>query len=144
MDQDVRKEIKASLQLVLENLSAAMQGAFPAGDRSRDERAPADIIEKAGLEHDRDVLRLIQNRQRRLAWQISKTLERIEDDEFGICEECGDPIGLERLKAQPTTTTCIDCQRRLELAHRKTLLTTHWNPIEQLLDEESGIHHRRF
>ena len=38
----------------------------------------------------------------------------LKDQEFGICEECGDPIPFERLLIVPETNLCIACQRELE------------------------------
>lgn len=38
----------------------------------------------------------------------------LKDQEFGICEECGDPIPVERLLIVPETVLCITCQRELE------------------------------
>ena len=46
--------------------------------------------------------------------QIEKALSLIDDGEYGKCEECGDPITLERLRALPFATTCIDCKRTQE------------------------------
>jgi DnaK suppressor protein len=46
--------------------------------------------------------------------QIDRALEAIEDGTYGTCEECSGKIGLERLKALPFATLCIDCKRELE------------------------------
>ena len=41
--------------------------------------------------------------------QIKKALERIENGEYGICQECGRQIPIERLKAIPYTSHCVEC-----------------------------------
>lgn len=41
-------------------------------------------------------------------------MERIEDGTYGVCEECGEDIGVARLKARPVTTLCIKCKARQE------------------------------
>ena len=48
-----------------------------------------------------------------------KKVERLiglvmKESHFGECEECGDPIPLERLLIVPGTTLCVACQRDLE------------------------------
>jgi DnaK suppressor protein len=48
--------------------------------------------------------------------RILSALERIESGEYGICEECGDPIAEARLKAAPWAATCISCQQEIETA----------------------------
>jgi DnaK suppressor protein len=54
-----------------------------------------------------------------LIFKIQEALQRLEAGEFGICEECGEKIGIERLKARPVTTLCIDCKANQEIAERK-------------------------
>lgn len=46
--------------------------------------------------------------------QIEKALGLIEEGEYGKCEECGSAIGVERLRALPFATTCVDCKRDQE------------------------------
>lgn len=38
---------------------------------------------------------------------IVEALEKMEQGVYGVCEECGEPIPLERLKANPAARTCI-------------------------------------
>lgn len=45
---------------------------------------------------------------------IETALARLEAGTYGICSECGSEIGLERLRAVPTATRCVECQARLE------------------------------
>ena len=46
--------------------------------------------------------------------QIEAALERIEDGEYGLCEECGTRIPKTRLNALPYATMCVKCASRLE------------------------------
>ena len=48
-----------------------------------------------------------------------EAIDRIDDGTYGKCEECGEIIGLERLKARPVTTLCIDCKSLQEAEERK-------------------------
>ena len=41
--------------------------------------------------------------------QIKQALERIASGEYGICQECGRQIPMERLKAIPYTSYCVEC-----------------------------------
>ena len=45
---------------------------------------------------------------------VESALQRIDDGTFGLCERCGLPIGLDRLRARPTARRCIDCARLLD------------------------------
>jgi DnaK suppressor protein len=54
-----------------------------------------------------------QRRQTMLV-QIAAALKRIDDDEFGLCRECDEPINPKRLEFDPTATLCIDCASKIE------------------------------
>ena len=41
--------------------------------------------------------------------QLQAALARIDDGEFGYCEDCGDEIATGRLKLNPAATKCIEC-----------------------------------
>jgi len=45
---------------------------------------------------------------------IELALRRIDDDSYGDCLECGEPIAYARLQAQPFARLCIDCQSACE------------------------------
>lgn len=40
---------------------------------------------------------------------IREALARLERDEYGFCDRCGEPIAADRLQALPTAATCIGC-----------------------------------
>jgi DnaK suppressor protein len=42
--------------------------------------------------------------------RLEEALKRVdEDEEFGLCLDCGEPIPMARLKAMPETAYCVDC-----------------------------------
>ena len=61
----------------------------------------------------------IDVRERKLIKKIESTLELIDQDEYGYCEECGVDIGIKRLEARPTATLCIDCKTLDEMRERQ-------------------------
>ena len=53
---------------------------------------------------------LEQNRRREFEIKrIDAALKRIEDGEFGCCNNCGENIPLKRLEVSPSTPLCLDC-----------------------------------
>jgi len=77
-----------------------------------------DPTDRATMESDRNFELRIRDRERKLIGKIKDALERIEDGSFGICEECGEDISEQRLKARPVTTYCIDCKTNQEKDER--------------------------
>ncbi|MBB5608944.1 MULTISPECIES: TraR/DksA family transcriptional regulator [unclassified Janthinobacterium] len=49
---------------------------------------------------------------------IKHALARFADGSYGLCDNCGEQIGMSRLEARPEARLCIDCQTRLEKARR--------------------------
>jgi DnaK suppressor protein len=45
---------------------------------------------------------------------IEAALKRIDDESYGLCLDCGEPINPKRLEFDPTALRCIDCASNLE------------------------------
>lgn len=54
------------------------------------------------------------NRESLYYKKIMKTLSKIESEQYGMCDECGDPITYSRLIARPTSEMCILCKEESE------------------------------
>ena len=54
----------------------------------------ADPSDRATAESDRAFTLRIRDRERKLITKIKEALQRMEDGEYGICEECGEDISL--------------------------------------------------
>ena len=73
-----------------------------------------DVIDRASVEADASLELRTRNRYRKLIGKIDQALYRIEEGDYGYCEETGDKIGLGRLQARPIATLTIDAQERHE------------------------------
>ena len=87
-------------------------------DMDDDETFP-DPTDRASFESNRNSVLRIRDRERKLIIKMEEALMRLDEDEFGICEECGEEIGIERLKARPMTTLCIECKSSQEIEEKK-------------------------
>ena len=52
--------------------------------------------------------------ERSLLEKINKALEKVDDQTYGLCENCGKKISKKRLKAIPYTKLCYNCQKEQE------------------------------
>ena len=73
-----------------------------------------DIADRASLETEAGVELRTRNRYLKLISKIDAAIRRIEEGEYGYCEETGEPIGLKRLEARPVATLSIEAQERHE------------------------------
>ncbi len=78
-----------------------------------------DPTDRASLEGNRNLTLRIRDRERKLISKIDEALGRITDGTYGVCGECGGAIGVERLKARPVTTLCIQCKSEQEATERR-------------------------
>jgi DnaK suppressor protein len=78
----------------------------------------ADPADRATHESDRNLLLRFRDRERKLLSKIDEAFVRLDSGVYGRCEECGDEIGLARLKARPVTTLCINCKSAQEARER--------------------------
>ena len=74
----------------------------------------ADLNDQASAEEMQSVQLRTRDRARKLIKKIDEAIGSIDEDEFGYCEETGDPIGISRLLARPIATLCIEAKRRQE------------------------------
>lgn len=73
-----------------------------------------DPNDRASAESGRNFELRIRQREQKLLSKIDEALQRIEDGDFGECENCGELIGMKRLEARPVTTLCIECKTTQE------------------------------
>ena len=95
-----RDELAAQLRELAEPVRAPgvqMQFGKRAGDHTAD----------AVLQMQRTVT---AGQLQQVAGDIDRVLEKLEDNTYGICDECGQPIGEERLEAIMWALRCVRCQ----------------------------------
>ncbi|MGY0062569.1 TraR/DksA family transcriptional regulator [Streptomyces sp. LZ34] len=51
---------------------------------------------------------------REMLLQTERALERLDAGTYGLCENCGNPIGKARMQAFPRATLCVECKQRQE------------------------------
>jgi DnaK suppressor protein len=77
-------------------------------------RVSGDAVEAAmGLVHDETAAQLAEVESQELI-RVEYALEQISAGTFGVCEDCGANIPMERLNAIFYATRCIKCQRTAE------------------------------
>jgi len=79
-----------------------------------DARNIPDVADRASEETDRALELRTRDRQRKLVIKIDAALRRIETDEYGYCNDTGNPISLKRLDARPIATLSLEAQERHE------------------------------
>jgi len=77
-----------------------------------------DPADRATIEEEHALELRTRDRERKLLKKISQSLARIDNGEYGYCDETGEPIGLGRLLARPTATLSLEAQQRREMKQK--------------------------
>ncbi len=79
----------------------------------------SDANDRATVESEATLELKTRDRYRKLIEKIDAALDKIENNEYGYCEETGEEIGLKRLMARPIAALCIEAQERHEKYERQ-------------------------
>ncbi|OGA98640.1 MAG: RNA polymerase-binding protein DksA [Burkholderiales bacterium RIFCSPHIGHO2_12_FULL_69_20] len=77
-----------------------------------------DPADRATIEEEHALELRTRDRERKLLKKISQSIVRIDANDYGFCDETGEPIGLGRLLARPTATLSLEAQQRRELKQK--------------------------
>lgn len=100
------RQLRTEIVSAEEALSGLMRDS---GDGAGDDQADTGS-KNVTREHE---LALAGN-AREVLRQTERALARIESGTYGLCENCGSPIGKARMQAFPRATLCVDCKQRQE------------------------------
>ncbi|MGM0559357.1 MAG: TraR/DksA family transcriptional regulator [Myxococcota bacterium] len=114
LDQDVLDEIREDLErrrAELINKSNLAAKEIRETDHATGGR---DSLDESTEEQTTSTQLRLADRDRNLFMKINHALERMDNGDYGYCEECEEPIEEKRLRARPVTTLCIDCKEAQE------------------------------
>ena len=101
---DLEKELRANADQTTVNL--------------RETTVVPDPADRATIEEGHALELRTRDRERKLLKKVQAAIKRIDDGDYGYCEETGDPIGVARLMARPTATLSLEAQQRRELKQK--------------------------
>jgi DnaK suppressor protein len=102
--------IKETLLAERDSLFAKLNG----NDLSVDDTETPDPVDLAVQNYSKNVLLAVSENDSRQLQMIDEALQRIEDEEYGNCLNCGKEIMIKRLQAVPWARYCLSCQELVE------------------------------
>jgi DnaK suppressor protein len=115
-----KKDLKRFKELLLQERADLIKKASKtlAEEAQLDVNELPDEIDQASAEYSQSFIFRLRDREKYYLSKIDRALEKIEQDQFGVCEACGDEISTKRLEARPVTTLCIRCKEEQEMEER--------------------------
>ena len=105
LEADVRR-LRSEVNLAEHDIADLLRDA---GDGAGDDQADA-----GSKTFEREHEMSLANNTRDMLLQAERALARIDNGTYGICENCGNPIGKSRLQVFPRATLCMACKQREE------------------------------
>ena len=104
--KDLKKRLLAERDLLIDKLKD--------NDLSVDDSETPDPVDLAVRNYSKNVMLAVSENESRQLTLIDEALLRIDDDEYGACQNCENQINPKRLAAIPWARYCLDCQQLLE------------------------------
>lgn len=101
-------------QLLLKMKQELIDNAVATSQHLQEQEATPDPADRATLEEEYALELRTRDRERKLLMKIESTIKKIEENNYGYCEDTGEPIGLPRLLARPTASLSLEAQERRE------------------------------
>jgi len=77
-----------------------------------------DLADQASDSYDKDLANSLSETERARLVAVEAALGRVDQGTYGVCEACGNPIPLPRLKVLPFAKLCVQCQQEEERTGR--------------------------
>lgn len=104
--EDIVKEAKSEIK------------KFKTGEKKQIVETVMDDGDLSVVDLSEDISLKQLSTHREMLIKIDAALRKIDDNTYGICEECGDEISEERLKILPFAIYCRDCQEKREMLEK--------------------------
>jgi DnaK suppressor protein len=115
-----KSELQRFKALLLEKRSQILANAQSTltEDMALDTNDLPDEMDLASSEYLQSFTFRLRGREKVFLEKIDRALVKIEGNDFGLCEECGEEIAVKRLEARPETNLCIRCKEDQERAEK--------------------------
>ena len=104
--KQIREKLLGERELLVDKLNG--------NDLSIDDSETPDPVDLAVQNYSKNVLLAVSENDSRQLQMIDEALKRIEDEEYGNCQNCGNIIQPKRLQAIPWARYCLNCQELVE------------------------------
>lgn len=104
--KEVKKKLLAERDILIEKLKD--------NDLSIDDSETPDPVDLAVRNYSKNVMLAVSENESKQLALIDEALIRVDDKEYGLCQNCEKEINPKRLDAIPWARYCIECQELVE------------------------------
>ncbi len=111
---EIKKILTEQLSELLSRADCSLDGVSQSND------SMSDVVDQAAKIAERNFSHHLCSREKLMIRKIERSLQDIENGDYGRCERCDEDISIKRLKARPTARYCIECKTQMETMERLT------------------------
>jgi len=104
--KDVKEKLLAERELLIRKLKG--------NDLSVDDAETPDPVDLAVRNYSKNLMLAVSENETKQLALIDEAVMRIDDNEYGHCQNCKKQINAKRIAAIPSARYCLDCQELLE------------------------------
>ena len=109
--KELRSCLESERKHLWEELEQLVANSHPTDERH--EGSPFGKREEEATETSELEKRLaLEQRKRDLLSKVERALQKFDQDTYGLCDKCGQPIASERLEALPHANLCLECKAK--------------------------------
>lgn len=109
----MKRALKEVKQRLLDERTLLI-GKLKDNDLSVDDSETPDPVDLAVRNYSKNVMLAVSENESRQLALIDEALLRVEDDDYGLCQNCENEINPKRLAAIPWARYCLNCQELVE------------------------------
>src|SRR5678816_3135837 len=104
--KSIKEKLIAERELLIDRLKG--------NDLSIDDSETPDPVDLAVRNYSKNVMLAVSENESKQLVLVDEALLRVEDEEYGFCQNCEKSINQKRLAAIPWARYCLDCQELVE------------------------------
>lgn len=118
MDRNDLEYFKQKLMAKKRELANSVQKSETYGREAESEEESKDLVDRASSSYTKEFMFNRSNSDRQFLMQVNAALQRIDNEEYGICSNCEEEVERKRLEAVPWAILCLKCQEKNERRRR--------------------------
>ena len=104
--KEIKEKLLAERTLLIQKLNG--------NDLSIDDSETPDPVDLAVRNYSKNVMLAVSENESRQLALIDEAIRRLDDKEYGDCQNCGKEVNPKRLNAIPWARYCLECQQLVE------------------------------
>lgn len=113
MTEKFLKEMRAKLDSKKRDVAALLASEYNSFQATYSAKGK-DLVDLASNDFDKQILDASSALEVKTLNKINGAITRMNNGQYGMCAQCGQSIGQERLEAMPYAVLCVDCKTKRE------------------------------